>query len=83
VPQPVLVRGRIPALQDIVYRTTFEYEPASDAITFWYSGARYNGAKYVWSAAVERRHRADLYAPSAGIRAASLPPAPAPLVDWP
>ena len=41
VPQPVLVKGAIPALQDIVYRTTFEYEPVSDAITFWYSGARY------------------------------------------
>jgi hypothetical protein len=83
VPQPVLVRGRIPALQDIVYRTTFEYEPESDAITFWYSGARYNGAKYVWGAVVERRRRADLYTPSTAIRATALPPAPAPLVDWP
>ena len=34
----------------------------SDAITFWYSGATYNGKQYVWNAAVERRHRADIFA---------------------
>ena len=58
----VLARGRIPELTDIVYRSSFQYDPASDAITFWYSGARYNGTKYVWSAAVQRRHREEVFA---------------------
>jgi hypothetical protein len=64
VGQPVLTRGRIPELTDIVYRSSFLYDPASDAITFWYSGARYNGSKYVWGAVMERRRRADVFAPA-------------------
>lgn len=83
LPQPVLVKGTIPSLQDIVYRTTFEYEPLTDAITFWFSGARYEGSRYVWSAAVERRHRADVFTPEAALDATFFSPAPAPLVDWP
>jgi hypothetical protein len=81
--RPVLVKGAIPVFEDIVYRTTFEYEPLSDAITFWFSGARFDGARYVWSAAVERRHRADVFAPASALDATMLLPAPAPLVDWP
>jgi hypothetical protein len=81
--RPVLVKGAIPAFEDIVYRTTFEYDPLSDAITFWFSGARFDGARYVWSAAVERRHRPDVFAPAGALDAAVLLPAPAPLVDWP
>jgi len=89
VPRPVLVKGAIPAFEDVVYRTTFEYEPLSDAMTFWFSGARFDGARFIWSAAVERRHRADVFAPdpasarSAALEAAMMAPAPAPLVDWP
>ena len=63
--QAVLARGRIPALADIVYRSTFQYDPGADAITFWYSGARYDGGKYVWGAAVERRRRTEVFAPAA------------------
>ena len=59
--QPVLTRGRIPELYDIVYRSSFVYDPAADAITFWYSGARHNGTKYIWGAAVERRRRAEVF----------------------
>lgn len=81
--RPVLVKGAIPAFEDIVYRTTFEYDPVSDAITFWFSGARFDGSRYVWSAAVERRHRADVFAPASALDATVLLPAPAPLVDWP
>jgi len=62
--QPVLVRGRIPELADIVYRSSLLYDPVSDAITFWYSGATHTGSKYVWGAAVERRPRLDVFAPS-------------------
>jgi hypothetical protein len=79
---PVLAKGRVPQFDDIVYRTTFDYDPVTDAITFWYSGARYNGTQYVWSAAVERRRRSDVFAPSLAATG-PFPPAPAPLVEWP
>jgi hypothetical protein len=84
VPQPVLTKGATYALQDIVYRTTFEFDPLTDAITFWFSGARYESAQYRWGAAVERRHRADVFeGTQAGLDPSQLPPAPAPLDDWP
>ena len=82
--QPVLVKGAIPELQDIVYRSTFEYDPVTDAVTFWFSGARYEAGRYRWGAAVERRHRAALTERlEATIDPAQLPPAPAPLEEWP
>lgn len=61
-PSPVLVRGATTALADIVYRSSFEYMPVSDVITFWFSGARYEAGRFVWSAAVERRPRATVFA---------------------
>ena len=63
VSQPVLTRGRIPELADIVYRSAFQFDPVSDAITFWYSGARHGESGYVWGAAVERRRREEVFAP--------------------
>jgi hypothetical protein len=83
--KPVITKGRVRELQDIVYRTTLAYDPASDVITFWYSGARYDGGRYVWSAAVERRARAEVFAPAAGLRLdpSVYAPAPAPLEEWP
>jgi len=61
-PTPVLSRGAIAEFQHVVYRSSFAYDPASDLVTLWYSGARYNGTAYVWSSAVERRRRSDLFA---------------------
>jgi hypothetical protein len=61
-PAPVLRRGAIAPFRDNVYRSTFEYRPVSDLVTIWYSGARWDGSNYVWSAAVERRDRAALFA---------------------
>ena len=61
-PSPVLARGAIPAFEDIVYRSSFEYAPVSDAITFWFSGARWDQRGFVWSAAVERRPRDEVFA---------------------
>ena len=61
-PSPVLARGAIPELQDVVYRSTFAYDDASDAVTIWYSGARYDAGNYVWRSAVQRRLRSDLFA---------------------
>jgi hypothetical protein len=58
----VLSHGATPDLQDVIYRSTFAYEPATDEVTLWYSGARYDGASYVWHSAVQRRRRVDLFA---------------------
>jgi len=60
-PSPVLTRGVISAFQDIVYRSSFEYMPGSDAVTFWFSGARSNDYGFYWAAAVERISREDLF----------------------
>ncbi len=83
-PGAVMVKGTARELQDIVYRTTFAYDPAADAITFWYSGARFTDGQYRWGAAVQRRLRQDIFSESrASLDPRSLPPAPAPLEDWP
>ncbi|MGH7605255.1 MAG: hypothetical protein ACRENK_14830 [Gemmatimonadaceae bacterium] len=52
-PGPVLSRGVIPAFADIVYRASLLYDAASDEITLWYSGARFNGGGYTWRIATE------------------------------
>jgi hypothetical protein len=64
-PSPILRRGASPELADIVYRATFSYDPRSDAIDFWYSGARYTGSGYVWSSAYQHRTRRDVFARAA------------------
>ena len=62
-PSPVLARGAITELRDVVYRSTFSYDESSDAITFWYSGARLEGTvNYSWHSVVQRRLRADVFA---------------------
>jgi hypothetical protein len=60
-PSPVLARGAIDALRDVVYRSSFAYDPSSDAVTIWYSGARFDGSNYSWHSAVQRRLRVDLF----------------------
>jgi hypothetical protein len=82
---PILAKGSIPAFADIVYRSTFSYDPVSDDIIFWYSGARYEGHAYVWSAAVQRRTRADVFQASSTVYDARplLVPPPAELEEWP
>ena len=59
-PSPVLAAGAIPELEDVVYRSTFEYDAAADAITFWYSGARFDKA-WIWRSAVQQRRRQELF----------------------
>jgi hypothetical protein len=83
---PVLVKGRIPEFADVVYRSTLSYDPLTDAITFWYSGARYDAGvgDYIWSAAVERRRRRDVLDVAAMVLGEAVYSAPpAPLRDWP
>ena len=84
-PSPVLAHGAIPELQDVVYRSSFVYDAAADELTIWYSGARYDGGKYIWRSAVQRRRREDLFA---AIRAPSRAAATAdrvlpPFVNFP
>jgi hypothetical protein len=84
----VIAKGRIPEFEHIVYRSTFDYDPAADIVTFWYSGARYMGTDYVWGAAVERRLREEVFAAvettmNAAMDAAIYHPPPAPLREWP
>lgn len=82
---PLLAKGAIPTFADVVYRSTFKYDPVSDDIVFWYSGARYDGKVYVWSAAVQRRTREDVFLPSKAAYDPSplLVPPPADLEAWP
>lgn len=61
-PSPVLARGVIPELQDVIYRSTFAYDDASQSVTIWYSGARYENGTYIWRSAIQRRRVADLLA---------------------
>ncbi len=61
-PTPLLARGAIAEFQDVVYRSTFEYDDRDDEMTFWYSGARYDGTRYVWKAAMQRLPREAVFA---------------------
>jgi len=58
----VLQRGASTAFADIVYRSSFVYTKMDDMITFYYSGAHWDGAHYLWSGAIQRRLRGSLFA---------------------
>jgi hypothetical protein len=59
-PSPVLARGVIQEFEDVVYRSSFAYDPGTDIISFWYSGARYDSPNYTWRSAFQRRSRAEV-----------------------
>ena len=86
-PSPVLAHGAIPEFEDVVYRSTFSYDEKSDAVTIWYSGARYEAGNYIWRSAVQRRMRTDLFAtiaaPPPRAAAMTAPRAAPPLLDFP
>lgn len=76
-PSPILTKGASPELMDIVYRSTFTYDAATDAIDFWYSGATHDHDldKFVWSTVYQRRPRREVFATAASrnmVSAASL-----------
>jgi hypothetical protein len=82
-PKPVITAGVIPEFADVVYRSTFAYNPVTDAVRLWYSGARAreDGNLY-WQSAFDRRSRSELFAAVSGTPSlASLRP-PASLVDF-
>ena len=69
---PILRRGAIPELADVVYRATFSYDPQRDVVSLWHSGARYTGRGYEWRAAFERRLRTDLFEDAGRVAAAAM-----------
>ena len=71
---PILRRGAIPELADVVYRATFSYDPQRDVVSLWHSGARYTSRGYEWHAAFERRPRTDLFEAAARLPAAAAQP---------
>ena len=81
--RPIVTRGQIPGFADIVYRSTFSYDPAADDLRLWVSGARFD-RRWIWSTFLIRKHRASLLDKlAAGEEPLSFPPAAAELVDWP
>ena len=87
-PSPVLVRGVIGELQDVVYRSTMDYDAATGNVTLWYSGARWDQSAYAWHLAWEQLSETALFArvttplTIASLRAfLSPPPGPTPLTN--
>jgi hypothetical protein len=64
-PSPILTRGASPELADVVYRSTFAYDPGRDVIDFWYSGAKFRAGQYEWRSAYQRRTRGEVFATAA------------------
>jgi len=61
-PSPVLLAGASPELDDIVYRSSFDYDVSSGTVTFWYSGAKSNNGVYAWHLAWEQMTETALFA---------------------
>jgi predicted GH43/DUF377 family glycosyl hydrolase len=61
-PNPVLQRQATTSFADVIYRSSLVYTTSDDAVTFYYTGARFENDKYTWSAALQRRDRAELFA---------------------
>jgi hypothetical protein len=82
---PVLAAGEYAAMENVVYRTTFDYDAARDVIRFWYSGARWESAGYAWSTVYHERTRAEVFASidDASARDRPRPRAVPPLLDGP
>lgn len=62
MPNDVAHAGVIPAFKDIVYRSTFSYDPVSDAVNLWISGASFgDDSTFTWSTAAVRKSRLALF----------------------
>jgi hypothetical protein len=59
-PNPLLGPYEFGPLNDLVYRSTFHYHEASDAVTVWFSGARLGDGGFHFSTASARYPYADL-----------------------
>ena len=80
-PSVVLLKGASSELRDVVYRSSFDYDPDSGVVTLWYSGARLDQGVYTWHMAWGRLTETALLArvSAAMTAAAGRPPVrPAP-----
>ncbi|MEP6764256.1 MAG: hypothetical protein ABJB66_08110 [Gemmatimonadaceae bacterium] len=61
-PTPLLQAGDLKELNDIVYRSTFDYDATTDEVRFWFSGANVIGlGKYNWRTVGQRLKRSDVF----------------------
>lgn len=70
---PVLTTGAIPEFRNVVYRSTFAYNPTADEVTFWFSGARVIGKHITWRTAIQRRSRSELFLAASANTALDIP----------
>lgn len=75
-PSPLRSHSAIPEMMDVVYRSTSDYDAASDEVTLWYSGASYDGSAYVWHLARERLSLPSMLARISLVAASRDLPAP-------
>ena len=59
-PTPLLAPGEFEPLRDLVYRSSFHYHEASDAVSVWFSGARHEGNVFRYAVASARYPYAEL-----------------------
>jgi hypothetical protein len=59
-PIPLLGPGEFEPLNDLVYRSTFHYHPASDAVSVWFSGAHIGNGGFHFATASARYPYAEL-----------------------
>jgi hypothetical protein len=53
-PSPLLLKGALDEMRDVVYRSTFDVDAGSGIVTVWYSGAKSDNSGYNWHLAWER-----------------------------
>ncbi|MDQ2767731.1 MAG: Ig-like domain-containing protein [Gemmatimonadota bacterium] len=61
-PSPLLLKGSSDDLQDIVYRSSLDYDDVAGVVTLWYSGAKLDHGFYRWHLAWERMSQTGLFA---------------------
>lgn len=59
-PTPLLAPGAVPALRDLVYRSTFRYFPSDSVVRVWFSGARVENERFHYAMAIARYPLAEL-----------------------
>ena len=61
-PTPLLQAGDLKELNDIVYRSTFDYNAETDEVRFWFSGANVISlGTYNWRTVLQRMKRSDVF----------------------
>jgi hypothetical protein len=59
-PTPLLAPGALESMRDVVYRSTFRYQPRHDQVLVWFSGARLRAGSYHFAVASARYALPDL-----------------------